>query len=580
MANQIAAGEVVQRPANALKELIENAIDADATELYIYIQDSGKTKISVRDNGIGMQADDAVMCFERHATSKISNAADLFRISTKGFRGEALASMAAVAKIELITGTEAQGQGRRICIEDGNIISNEPVSCDKGTQITLKHLFYNVPARRNFLKSDTIEFRHILEEIERLALAHPHIEFKLTHNKTEILHWPATSDILRIRQVLGTAIDSQVVPVHESTSYLKINGFVGLPQFALKVRKDQYLFINGRFVRYPYLHHAVLQAYEHLIPEGHQPKYILFLTVQPQHVDVNIHPTKTEVKLDDERTAFQLLLSMVKRALGKANAGPSLDFNSEMGFMDVPNLTQKHLEAPKINYNPDYHPEFNPKPKTSAISWDTVFKDAAQIHEPPIQKLNLDSDTNSTFFLYAKRYLVFPQHDGIVLMDIRRARERIRYEYYLTNSSNTPLPAQELLFPEHFELSASAAQWMRDWQKDLLHFGIRIEPFGGQHFILYALPSGITYQEAKDWMEQLRETCLLNRDQGITDVRVNLCRTLARTDSWNSLWVQENDIIMRLRHDLNACENTQFSPSGKPIFMLIKDTDIRSFFKS
>ena len=580
VANQIAAGEVVQRPANALKELMENAIDADATEIHIFIQDSGKTKISVRDNGFGMNAEDAVLCFERHATSKITASADLFSITTKGFRGEALASMAAVSKIEMLTATDSQNPGTRIVIEDGKIITQEPVSCPKGTHLTLKHLFYNVPARRHFLKSDSVEFRHLLEETERLALVHPHVEFKLIHNKTEMLHWPATTSILRIRQVLGAQIDAQVLPVDESTPYIKISGFVGLPQHALKARKDQYLFINERFVRYPYLHHAVLQAYEHLIPDGHQPKYILFLTLDPQHVDVNIHPTKTEVKIDDERTAYHLIQSMIRRALGKANAGPSLDFNTEMGFMDIQINTDKPLEAPKIDCNPAYHPEFNPKPKPTGISWDALFNSVPEHTEAPAQVLNLEPEENNLFFLYAKRYMVYPHPEGIMLMDIRRARERILYEYYLSKTAESALPAQELLFPEQFELSVSAAQWMRDWQQDLLLFGIRVEPFGGQHFILYALPSGIEIQHAKDWMEQLRESFLLHQDQGITDVRDNVARALAQTGSWTTSWIQEQSVFGRLREDLKTCKQSQYSPAGKPIFMLLKDFDIRKFFKS
>ena len=568
---------MVQRPANAVKELVENAIDAESTRIQIFIQDAGKTKITVRDNGKGMTPEDARLCFERHATSKITDASDLMTLTTKGFRGEALASMAAVAKIELLTSNETQGTGTRLELEDGIIITDAPVSCEKGTQITLKHLFYNVPARRNFLKSDSVEFRHILEETERLALAHPEIEFKLTQGTEELLRWPAGNEITRIKQVLGVQLDTQLLPIEEFTPYISIKGFIGLPQFALKNRKDQYLFINKRFVRYPYLHHAILQAYESLIPETHQPRYVLFLTLESQHVDVNIHPTKTEVKLDDERTAYHLIQSMVKRALGKANAGPSLDFNAEMGFMDLPARGQNPPPQPGIQYNAHYHPEYNPKPEAS---WEKLFSEAPQVALEEQALLDLPNDHEGPCLTYAKRYLVYPSLHGIMILDLRRARERIVYEHFLLKTVAQSYPAQELLFPESFELNAAAAQWMRDWQSNLLHFGIRIEPFGGSHFILYALPSGIELKDAKNWIENLRETCLLNNDLGVNDVRINLAQALALNTTWEEHWVQNESNWKHIRKELAACENPNFSPRGKPIQMCLKDADIRNFFKS
>src|ERR1051326_2451951 len=356
VANQIAAGEVIQRPASAVKELMENAVDAEATTIKLIVRDAGKTLLQVTDNGKGMSETDARLCFERHATSKIEKADDLFNIRTKGFRGEALASIAAIAQVELKTRLRGEQLGTQVIIEGSEVKSQEPCACSEGTSFSIKNLFYNVPARRNFLKSDPVEFRHIIEEFQRVALPHPEISFSLHHNGQEVFHLPAATFRQRISGVFGNNYNERLVPVEEETSIVKVGGFIGKPQFARKTRGEQFFFLNNRFIKSAYLNHAVQMAFEELLPADSFPSYFLLLEVQPNTIDVNIHPTKTEVKFEDEKFIYSILRSAVKRALGKYNISPTLDFEKETAFDINPLPKNASVKIPTITVNPDYNP--------------------------------------------------------------------------------------------------------------------------------------------------------------------------------------------------------------------------------
>ena len=376
IANQIAAGEVVQRPSSVVKELLENAVDAGATQISLLVKEGGKTLIQVIDNGKGMSETDARMCFERHATSKIKTADDLFAISTKGFRGEALAAISSVAQVELKTKTPEANAGTSIIIEGGNFISQEPCQCAVGSSFSVKNLFFNVPARRNFLKDDAIELRHIIDEFERVAMAHTDVAFKLISNTNEVYNLPATNLLLRIAGLAGNTLKDKLVSVNEQTPNITITGYVGTPASSKKKRGLQYFFVNNRFIKNAYLDHAVKSAYYQLIPEGENPAYFIFITVPPNVIDVNIHPTKTEIKFEDEKTVYAILKTSVKRALGKNNLAPSIDFDVEQIVEFNYAKNQGAPQAPKINYNPGYNP-FNEKTETRTNNgdWKTLYED-------------------------------------------------------------------------------------------------------------------------------------------------------------------------------------------------------------
>lgn len=595
VANQIAAGEVVQRPASVVKELLENAVDAGASSIKLIIKDAGKTLIQVIDNGKGMSPFDARMCFERHATSKIKNSDDLFLLSTKGFRGEALASIAAVAQVELKTKKEDEAVGQQIIIEGGDLISQEECQCSTGSSFSVKNLFYNVPARRNFLKNDTVEQKHIIEEFERVALPHTSIQFVLISNGNEILNLSSGNLIQRIKQLYGNYMQKELVPVAETTSFVKIDGYTCVPSAAVKTRKEQFLFVNDRYIKSPFLNHAIYEAYKELISFQSHPKFFIFLQLDPKHIDVNIHPTKTEIKFTDERTVYMLLQSVIKRALGKANAGPSIDFNTESS-LDTPfhSSTNKILSPPKISYDPNYSP-FKSSPSSNNESaannkknWEKLFEgfkedvSIAEKEEASKQNSLVDLQKETEEFLVfqmAGKYLVTTYNKNILVIDQQRAHERIIYEYYLRAKEESKLNSQQLLFPEQIELSTNDFLLVRNLLSEFRMLGFDIEEFGKNSIVINGAPPEMKDFNIQSILDGILESYKLNTLDAKIEMHDNLCRALAKNTCiryGKTLMDEEMNLLIS---NLLQCENPLYSPSGKAVIMEMAFEDIEKYFK-
>lgn len=590
VANQIAAGEVVQRPASAVKELMENSVDAGATMIRLIVKDAGRTLIQVVDDGLGMSETDARLSFERHATSKIKSADDLFNLHTMGFRGEALASIAAVAQVELKTKRDNDETGTCISIEGSAFISQEPVAMPTGTSFSIKNLFYNVPARRNFLKSDAVEFRHILEEFERVAFAHPHIGFTLTHNGNEMFNLTKGNLRQRIIALYGNPYNQRLVPVEESTDIVTITGFVGKPEFAKRTRGEQFFFLNKRFIKSGYLHHAVQNAFEQLLPADSFATYFLFLEVDPHSIDVNIHPTKTEVKFEDERSVYAILRSAVKRALGQYNITPTLDFEQEMS-MEIPYKPHgTPVEAPGITVNPHFNPfdkdssdtapgrysskTYNPREERNAGNWQEMFAAHMQpAEEAKQQVLHSDFDdadeqnTSGSIWQLHERYILTPIKSGILVIDQQRAHERVLYEKYLQAFEKHNAPAQQLLFPETLEFAPADTALLIPLLDEINALGFDLRPFGSNTFVVHAVPAGTEANHCAQLLEGLLETYKQNEQELHLQPRDNMARSLAKQAAvkpGQSLSPQE---MRALADELFACEMPTHAPGGKPAFI-------------
>jgi DNA mismatch repair protein MutL len=596
VANQIAAGEVVQRPASVVKELLENAIDAGATHIKLIIKDAGKSLIQVIDNGKGMNPFDARMCFERHATSKISKADDLFSLTTKGFRGEALASIAAIAQVELKTKQEADTVGQHLVMEGGKLISQEECQAATGTTFIVKNLFFNIPARRNFLKSDQIEQKHIIDELERLAIPHNHVHFILQSNGNEILNLPAGNLMQRIKSLLGSYIQKELVMVEEDTSFVKISGYVSLPSAAVKSKKEQYFFVNNRFVRNPFLNHAIYEAYKELIGFQSHPKYFIFLELDPKHIDINIHPTKTEVKFTDDKTVYMLLVSVIKRALGKASVSPTLDFEAEMS------MTNQHAEAgkvytqPKVSYNTNYNPFHsnaanagNPGlEKANKQNWETMFEgfknstetapQNSQQEQHLMESIKKESIDFQVFQLHAK-YIVTAYNQNVLIVDQQRAHERIVYEHYLHSKKENSIASQQLLFPEQIELSANDFQLVKSLLEEFKFLGFDLEIFGKNSIVVNGTPSDMQDFNVVQTIEGILETYKLNTIDAKVEKHDNLCRAIAKNISIKYGKFLENEEMKLLLNHLMQCENPLYTANGKVVMMDVDYNDIERYFK-
>ncbi|MDI1355421.1 MAG: DNA mismatch repair endonuclease MutL [bacterium] len=595
VANQIAAGEVVQRPASVVKELLENAIDAGATHLKLIIKDAGKSLIQLIDNGNGMNPFDARMCFERHATSKISSADDLFKLTTKGFRGEALASIAAIAQVELKTKRSEDVVGQQIIIEGGKVMSQSECQTATGTSITVKNLFFNVPARRNFLKNDSIEQKHIIDEIERVAIPHTDIHFILVSNGNEILNLPPGNLMQRIKSLLGSYIQKELVHIDEATSFVNISGYVSLPEFAIKTKKEQYFFVNNRFVKNPFLNHAIYEAYKELIGFQSHPRYFIFLELDPKHIDINIHPTKTEVKFTDDKTVYMLLLSSIKRALGKANVGPTLDFDSgSIGSTD-PGIPGRVYAQPKISFDTTYNP-FNQGPslgvdslqKANKQNWDTLFEGfktssgavmvAPTEEQQAIETLKKESLEFEVFQLNQK-YIVTMYNQNVLIVDQQRAHERIVYEHYLQSKRESRISSQQLLFPEQIEMSANDFSLVKGLLEEFKVLGFDIEVFGKNSIVVNGAPSDMQDFNVIETVEGIIETYKLNTIDAKIEKRDNLCRAIAKNISIKSGKVLESSEMKLLLNHLIQCENPLYTANGKVVMMDVDYHDIEKFFK-
>lgn len=611
VANQIAAGEVVQRPASAVKELIENAIDAGADRIKVIVKDAGKTLLQVIDNGCGMSVTDARLCFERHATSKIRKAEDLFAIRTMGFRGEAMASIAAVAQVELKTRRVEDELGTVVQIEGSKIVNQFPEAVPAGTSVAVKNLFYNIPARRNFLKSNSVELRHIIDEFQRVALAHPDIFFSLHSDNNELFHLTPGTLKQRIVHIFGNNYNQKLVPVEEDTSIIKIKGFIGKPEYAKKTRGEQFFFVNDRFIKDPYLNHAVMDAYEEILPPETYPLYILFIDIDPARIDINVHPTKTEIKYEDDKAIYAIIRSAVKRSLGRYNITPSLDFDQDTSFSQF--ITTKPLEeiqVPTINFNPNFNPFENEvgalKPKYTSRSydysskfereavpqnWESLYKiteQADQIQLPLLgDDLSTEDETSAepsveikkNFFQIHNRYIITQIHSGMMIIDQQAAHERILFEQYKEQLVNNQGSSQQSLFPTTIDLSVADFELMNEILPELQSLGFQLRPFGKTTYIVDGIPADLGNNiNEKQIIEQLLEDYKQSRAELKVDKRDNIARSLAKSAAIKAGTPLDNDAIAELIDRLFACESPNVSIHGKPTVITLTLSDLMEKF--
>lgn len=605
VANQIAAGEVVQRPASVVKELLENAVDAKATEIKLIVKDAGKTLIQVIDNGIGMNVTDARMCFERHATSKIRIAEDLFSLHTKGFRGEALASIAAIAHVEMKTRQADEELGTHIIIEGSKFVSQDVAVLPKGTSFAVKSLFFNIPARRNFLKSDTVEFRHVIDEFERVALAHPNIAFILYHNGSEMFNLPSGNSRQRIVGIFGGRTNEKLVPVNETTEIVGITGFVCKPEFAKKNRGEQFFFVNNRFIKSGYLHHAVMAAYEGLLKDGCQPGYFLFLDVPPNTIDINIHPTKTEIKFDDEHALYAILRSAIKHSLGQFNVAPVLDFDRDANLDTPYSYEQREAVIPGVVVDRSFNPFAEEKPVKSGSgsfaapsfrrsekmpSWESLYTGLPASEEIAVMNFESEEVTGSLFndneveqavhktYQIHKKYIVSPIKSGMVIIDQKRAHQRILYEQFLTNITIKHAASQQLLFPLVMYYNQSELDLLREMREALENTGFVFAEFNLDHVIVSGLPVNVAESEVSILLEEL----INDLQQEVPDSSFSQSDSIAKSMA-RSLAVKTGTQMSEKEQEamvnaLFACKEPDVSPFHKPTFITVSVEDLDKRF--
>ncbi len=599
VANQIAAGEVVQRPSSVVKELIENAIDANADTITLLIKDAGKKLIQVIDNGKGMSSTDARLCFERHATSKIRNAKDLFNLHTKGFRGEALASIAAVAHVELKTRLADEELGTCIKNEGNTIVSQEVVQTAQGTSISVKNLFFNIPARRNFLKSESIETRHIIDEFLRVALAHPQISFALHHNNKDIYDLRAGTLRQRIVSVFGNKMEERLVPINETTDILNITGYVAKPEFAKKKRGEQFFFVNDRFIKSPYLHHAVVNAFEGLIDSSQHPSYFLYLNVPANTIDINIHPTKTEIKFDNEKALYAMLRATIKHSLGQYNVAPVLDFTRDASLDTPYEYKDKTPITPKITVDPNFNPfktEDSPKSYPSSSNktftskikdvgnWESLYTDLdiKPMSEPKQSQLfesEQEIETGKTFQIQ-KKYILSTIKSGIVLIHQSLAHQRILYDDFLNKMTNKQGSSQQLLFPISINFQQEDIELIQTIKSDLEHSGFVFNDFSSETIVIGGIPTLIKESEITQILEQLLEDLRME----VPDTNFNYVDLMAKSfaksvsiKTGKNLSPKEQETLV---NNLFSCPNPTTAPNGKTIFKTLNLNDIDSIFNS
>ena len=591
VANQIAAGEVIQRPASVVKELVENALDAGADFIQIVIKDAGRTLIQVIDNGKGMSETDARMSFERHATSKIKNASDLFALQTMGFRGEALASIAAIAQVELRTKKADEELGSLIEMSGSNVEKQELIQCPNGSNFSVKNLFFNVPARRKFLKTNTTEFSHILTEFHRVAIIYPHIAFSLIHNDTVIYQLSKSQLLQRITAIFGKSIGAQLLPIEVETSLVKISGFVGKPESARKQMNHQYFFVNGRYMRHPYFHKAVMQALDRMLSPETSPSYFISFEIDPASIDINIHPTKTEIKFENEQAIWTIIMSAVKEALGKFNVVPGIDFNQE-GSIDIPVFSKNEMptSAPKTNFNPSYNPfkSSGASYKRESMDWEKLYdgfekdKQFTVTPENTQEKLfSSDLETNEdyeslskNFFQLRERYIITAIKSGLLLVDQHRAHVRILFEQYISAIEQKKSASQKTLFPEVMELSAEDAAILTSIKEDLHFIGFEIDDFGKNAFVINGIPATIESNNTTQLLGEIIASCRENPNLVKDTLHENLALSLANTTAIPYGQTLSKEEMEYLVDKLFACKNYNYTPKGKIIFSIIDYNDL------
>lgn len=590
VANQIAAGEVVQRPASVIKELMENAVDAGATTIDVLVQDAGRTSIQVIDDGKGMTETDARMAFERHATSKIAKAEDLFTLQTMGFRGEALPSIAAVSQVKLTTRTAEQELGVQLCLEGSKVVSQEVCSCPVGANFEVSNLFFNVPARRKFLKSNQTELNNIIQDFERIALVNPSVSFTLSSNGNQLMQLPAGGSLQRIVGIFGKKLGEQLLPLQVETSLVKISGFVGKPEAARKKGASQFLFVNGRFMRHPRFHYAVMEAFSHLIPDGDQVPYFIYFEVDPANIDVNIHPTKTEIKFENETEIWSIVLAGVRDALGKFNAVPTIDFDVE-GRPDIPTYDARGLgdvKVPRVQVNPTYNPfSSHSESRKPVRQWEKLYEQAAasQTNQSVPNTQNVQSSQNlfqeememsSQHYQYKGQYILTAVQSGLMMVDQRRAHVRILYERYMKQMQEHNAATQGLLFPELLELSPSDAALLTGILDDVRALGFDITSLGGSSFSIVGAPSGQSNPVVV--VQQMVESVKQQDGAHADALHHQLALVLARHNAIEIGEVLTPVQMETLIGDLFQCDNPNLSPSGKTIITILQQEQIDKMF--
>jgi DNA mismatch repair protein MutL len=597
--NQIAAGEVVQRPASVVKELLENSIDAGATQIKVLITDAGRTLIQIIDNGCGMSAVDATLCFERHATSKIRTVEDLFRLYTMGFRGEALASVAAVAQVELKTKRMEDETGTLVVVHGSKIIQNEPVSASNGTSISVKNLFYNIPARRNFLKSDNVEFRHILEECYRQALAHPEIAFSLYHNQQEIFNIINSNLGQRIVNLLGKNYTSNLIPVQEENTQIKIKGYVSKPDFNKKTRGEQFFFINKRFIKDVYLNHAVISAYEEMLPKGSFPFYCLFISIDPKHIDVNIHPTKTEIKFDDEKMIYGVMRSAVKSALNAHNIQPEIAFSQKETENTVySNNINTDIQKNTLNYTPKDHvhkPSISSTEKQNIKHFEQLFQSNLEKQKKELGQEQDFTETSTTehfvqqvtqhqqsenqqhYWQLHKKYIFTQTPQGVMLVDQHAAHERILYEIFYKNLTEQIAKIQMLLFPVKILLNPLDIAWLQEMHTEVKNLGFDLH-FDTDKVLLKGVPADLPTGKESTAIQELIEQFRMYQNELQLEKRDNLAKSLACRAAIKAGEVLNITQMKNLIQQLFACIQPYACPHGRPTVITLTVEELDKLF--
>jgi len=600
VANQIAAGEVVQRPASVVKELLENAVDAGATQVNLVVKEAGKSLIQVVDNGLGMSMTDARLAFERHATSKIKTAEDLFNLHTKGFRGEALASIAAVAQVQIKTKVEIADVGTELNIEGSEVKNQQPCVTNTGTSIAVKNLFYNIPARRNFLKSNAVEQRHIIDEFQRVALAHPSVGFSYIHNSNELFQLPPAKLRQRIVGIMGGKANEKLVPVEEQTDYIWLKGFIAKPEFAKKTRGEQFFFVNNRFIKSPYLNHAVSSAFDGLLRDKSIPSYFLYLQVDPKTVDINIHPTKTEIKFEDEHSIYAILKSAIKHSLGQFQITPALDFDRDAEFDTDYNQHKKPVRNPTIEVNRDFNPfEMDSKPKSTSnyqhstsksnSSWESLYTDIQPelddndvasnpfeiaskndlFHTEPIKEQRVCFQMNAKFLVTEYRSKLF-------IIDQHRAHTRVLYEELLKSITMDAAPSQQLLFPLEMEFSSADFQILTEVKDALILIGFGFETWANNEAVLSGIPSHVKESEIGNMLDQLIADLQMGIPKNNFEQNDIFAKSLSRNMAIKSGRVLNREEQLDLIHQLFNCKEPTKTPTNQNIFINFAQSDLEN----
>jgi DNA mismatch repair protein MutL len=587
VANQIAAGEVIQRPASVVKELLENAIDAKAQNISLIIKDAGRTLVQVVDDGKGMSETDARLCFEKHATSKIKSADDLFDLHSLGFRGEALASIAAIAHVELKTKQAENELGSCIQIEGSELVSQMSCQHQNGTSIAVKNIFYNVPARRNFLKSNTVELKHIIDEFQHIALTFPEIAFKFYNNGELLFQLKSANLKQRIIGIFGNAYNERLVPLNQESTYVNIHGFIGKPEFAKKTRGEQFFFANNRFIKHPYFHHAVANTFQELIPENAVPSYFIFFEVDPKTIDVNIHPTKVEVNFLDKQLIYAVLSSSIKKALAENNLTPSLDFETEPSLdFDFP--ANRPIRPPQIKINPDYNPfdqefesrsDYKKETDSNLAHWEKMYNPASD-KQPDSSMLTIENsfedkkDENATQVIQSGlKYIITPVKSGIMIINQQLAHERILFEEFSERFQQDKSPSQQLLFPIQLHFTINDSAIIKELLPDLQSIGFDLEIFGQQNFVANGTPPEIKESQLQPLLEQIIENYKTEKyfDQ---DRRINFAKSMARQLAIKSGQRLKPEEMTQIINQLFACQLPEQSPGKQTIIKIISTQEI------